>query len=248
MGRLGELEAKRSARNRKRSRKPRGQHDVVVDHQQPVGSSARMGGEQQVEVLELPELARAGARCSSTSWRERASSARIAPASCAAARALDAEHEHAAGGAASGARRAARRRRRPPSSSRASTQRGRAARGAVASRPPTVPLSPERKSSPCVRGRRRRCACASAPVRRRPCCEAPEAVGDHRRARRAAAARRRGRGSRRACAARARSEGAAPRRVEAARWRARGRGRRGRARAGARRRRRGDGRARRAAT
>ena len=72
---------KRSARNTKASRKPRGQDDVVVEHQQPVVTGGRVLAEQRVEVLELARARRscprrsarrggsAGARCAAAASR-----------------------------------------------------------------------------------------------------------------------------------------------------------------------------------
>ena len=108
-------------------------------------SLGRVGAEQVVEVLELAPAARRGGVHGHNVTRaaQLGVDRREAPL---VLRAHDGEHQHAASAAVTGARRGRGAARRPLSRSRASSRRSRASRRS-ASRPPTVPLDPERKSS-----------------------------------------------------------------------------------------------------
>ena len=239
---------KRSARNRKRSRKPRGS---AMSSSSTSSQSRSLGGcasSSRLRFSNFPALGRRAQR-SSTSWRERASSARIARASAA----CSGRSTHSAS-----TRRVGRRMARGAGEAQAAAagelervQRQRRARRGAGRRG-------RRRCRSRRRGSRRACAgrAAGGPRRRgRACGIAPFAQASRRRpvlwatiVRPAGQRRRerRGRRSRRACAARARATGArrARRRSAAPPCRARRRPRT--AGAGARRPARGDDRARRA--
>ena len=147
-GRGNRAAARRRRRSRPASRAP------------PAGCSAS----SRLRFSNLPRPS-GGAVCSSTSWRERASSAAIASAS--------ARRSGRTTPSASTRRRWARRaarasiRRRPLSSSRASSAPSRAPRRRASS-PPTVPLAPDRKSSPSARAGAT--PAVGCPLRRAPRC------------------------------------------------------------------------------
>ncbi len=190
VGGLGELQREALAQEQEAVEEAARQLDVVVDHEQPVATLGRVGGEQPVEVLELPPSRRAEQVCSSTSWRERSSSARIAArGSRCSGRSTPSTSTRRRGGSVT--RRELEEQapaaRQLPGVHAARPPR----RGAAASSPPTVPLVPERKS---LAGASSRLRC---PARRRPPSDRsfaqalPQAAGavrDHRQSGGAAAA------------------------------------------------------------
>ena len=153
----------RSARSEEAVEEPARQHDVVVEQQQPVeGARDRRPSSSALRFSNLPSVAGARARARSTSQRERAQlRERRARRSPRFSGAHDREHEHAAreprGARAPRAR--ARCRRRATSSARSASARS------ASRRPPTVPLSPERKSSRGVAARHGRARAGRARAR-----------------------------------------------------------------------------------
>ena len=177
------VSAKRSQRNRKRSRKPRGSSTSSSTTSSQSCPAAGCAASSPLRFSNLPRVAgRRGVQLARRGASAR-SSARIALASCAALRPRDAEHEHAPQRrlVARGARRA--RSSRPLSSSPAVASSSRARRRSASSAP-TVPLAPgEEVVGVPARRRARRVRAAGARSRRASASawrSRPGAVRDHR--------------------------------------------------------------------
>ena len=138
--------SKRSAQKRNTSRKPAGSTTSSSITSSQSWPGAGWAASWALRFSNLPRPGAAGAMANSTSWRERASSAReasISPSS--SGRSTPATSTRRRGGRVRAAR--ARPARRPESASRASSSVSWRP-SSVAWRPPTVPLRPVRKSGP----------------------------------------------------------------------------------------------------
>ena len=93
MRRLDQLEVEALGEEQQAIEEVVGQHDVIIDHHQPIALLDGMGSEQVVEVLKLPKLPRRAEVHLDVVPR-----ARQLRADCAGQRAplraLDAQHEH----------------------------------------------------------------------------------------------------------------------------------------------------------